>query len=85
MLMVEQKFKNGTTHLRIDCKACGRFIQYAPTSSDEDFKMPFGKHKGKRLVEVPKEYLVWWLCTEPKDGNLKKRVERILSNQLKHE
>ena len=27
----------------------------------DDDRMPFGKHKGKRLGEVPDEYLRWFL------------------------
>lgn len=23
-------------------------------------EMPFGKHQGKRLIDVPSAYLIWW-------------------------
>lgn len=28
---------------------------------DDDARMPFGKHKGKRLGEVPDGYWIWFL------------------------
>lgn len=27
---------------------------------NEDSKIPFGKHKGKKLGEVPAQYLLWY-------------------------
>lgn len=27
--------------------------------------MPFGKHKGKPLLEVPASYLLWWADQSP--------------------
>lgn len=32
----------------------------------DDTKMPFGKHQGKRMEEVPADYLIW-LYDEYKD------------------
>ena len=31
------------------------------THLHDDSKMPFGKHKGKRLIEVPVSYWKWFL------------------------
>ena len=36
----------------------------------DDSLMPMGKHKGKRLSEVPDSYFEWWLTTNTK-GNLR--------------
>jgi hypothetical protein len=30
-----QVFKNGTTHLRAECRKCGRYIQYLPQADAE--------------------------------------------------
>lgn len=30
-----------------------------------DDLMPFGKHKGKKLRDVPASYLLWWQDQEP--------------------
>lgn len=27
---------------------------------DDDSIMPFGKHKGKRMIDVPTDWLIWW-------------------------
>jgi len=37
----------------------------ADTDSDRlrqlaDYRMPFGKYKGRRLLELPEEYLLWF-------------------------
>lgn len=32
--------------------------------ADDDFVMPFGKHKGKKLKDVPASYLMWWIDAE---------------------
>lgn len=42
---LEQAFKNGTIHIRIECKSCKSFLGYQPSVSDEDFAMPYGKYK----------------------------------------
>jgi uncharacterized protein (DUF3820 family) len=31
------------------------------TKLSDDDKMPFGKHKGKRLGDVPDDYWMWFL------------------------
>ena len=67
-----QTFKNGITHIRLECIDCGRFIKYKPQHI-ETFKLWFGKHKGKELKEVPKDYLEWY----KKNGNDKKTIDRI--------
>jgi uncharacterized protein (DUF3820 family) len=38
-------------------------------SVDDDSPMPFGKHKGERLGDVPSSYLVWlWNETDLRDA-----------------
>lgn len=45
-------------------------------------KMPFGKHRGKRLLSVPTEYLVWLLENNANlDAELKRAVEHELSRR----
>ena len=51
-------FKNGITHIKVECVDCGRFIKWKPQSS-RDFKIWFGKHKNKTLKEIPIDYLNW--------------------------
>lgn len=50
---------------------CGTAIAEIPKviSMQElgDLEMPFGKHKGRRLNEIPRDYLAW--CVANLDGN----------------
>ena len=41
-------------------------------------RMPFGKHKGERVVDVPKEYLRWLRETTDIRGPLLDAVELAL-------
>ena len=34
---------------------------------DDNSLMTFGKHKGKKLKDVPAEYLLWWYYLEDSD------------------
>lgn len=79
---VEQEFKNGTVHLRINCAACNTYLRYDPSVKDEDFKMPFGKYKGKKISEMcalDRAYSEW-LSRATKD-NISKRVLRELQKK----
>lgn len=51
--------------------------------SDES-SMPFGKHRGKRMIDVPAQYLLWLNDDGLKDGPLKNYIERNL-DALKQE
>jgi hypothetical protein len=45
-------------------------------------KMPFGKHRGKRLISIPTEYLVWLRDeNEDLDPELRKAVDHELSRR----
>jgi hypothetical protein len=45
-------------------------------------EMPFGKHKGTKLEEVPKHYLLWILDNcDMKSPTLKSEIEKILGLQ----
>jgi len=43
--------------------------------------MPFGKHKGKRLEEIPRNYLIWLKRNVSLTGTLAFEVDRILSGK----
>jgi len=40
------------------CKCCDHFLGMDPVY-DCEAVMPFGKHAGKKLQEIPAEYLSW--------------------------
>ena len=54
--------------------------------------MPFGKHKGRKMIDVPPSYLLWYLengsegnvkdyCIENKEA-LELEIKQKLSNKL---
>ncbi len=50
-------------------------------------KMPFGKHQGKYLIELPEFYLVWYRTKGFPAGKLGVQLEQILeikTNGLEH-
>lgn len=50
----------------------------------EDYIMPFGTHKNKRLSEVPDGYLKWLLRQENIDKTLKANAEQVLNAREGH-
>ena len=50
----------------------------------EDYIMPFGKHKNKRLSELPDGYLKWLLKQENIDETLKANAEQVLNSREGH-
>ena len=54
-----QTFKNGTKHIRMKCKACNKFLGYKQQKLPLDYVLHFGKHKGKRVKDIDREYLQW--------------------------
>ena len=73
--IVEQKFKNGTIHLRQECPRCGKFFGYKQKPVDkETFIFYFGKYKGLKLNDVPESYLKWLLDQDWVKENLKECI-----------
>lgn len=50
----------------------------------EDYIMPFGTHKNKKLSEVPDGYLKWILRQENIDETLKSNAEQVLNSREGH-
>jgi uncharacterized protein (DUF3820 family) len=42
-------------------------------------KMPFGKHKGKPLREVPKDYLRWLQAECKLSASMREAIEQVLN------
>lgn len=65
------------------CGFCGgRYVHNAQCVALCDewaVKMPFGKHKGQRVADVPPDYLRWLLASGKElNGELQRDIERIL-------
>lgn len=52
---------------------------YGPAT--DDTVMPFGKHRGTKLKDVPKAYWEWWLSQSPKEGGIKDYATRRLKGE----
>jgi uncharacterized protein (DUF3820 family) len=53
----------------------------------ENDVMPFGKHKGERMIDVPASYLLWWL-ENGKEGNVMdycKENKEVLELEVKNQ
>jgi len=47
-------------------------------SVGEEYVMPFGKHRGKALADVPASYLEWLVDGERLPRDLHKEAERLI-------
>lgn len=52
---------------------------------DDNSEMPFGKHKGMKMIDVPASYLLWLYDNDLKDGNVKDYIEDIGIETIKKE
>ena len=76
-LLESKTFSNGTVHIGASCPHCYRFIKWLPQTEAKDVVLYFGKYKGKKLNEIPKEYLEWLLTT-----NIKSRLRLAIIELL---
>lgn len=51
---------------------------------DDNSLMPFGKHKGEKMANVPSEYLIWCYDQEWCRGDVKSYIQQNL-DALKQE
>jgi uncharacterized protein (DUF3820 family) len=69
------EFENGTQHVQAVCAGCEKHLQFLKQAPDQaagdvtgDETIPFGKHKGSKLKDLPPDYITW--CVENmKDGH----------------
>ncbi len=45
-----------------------KYLQYI----SGDYRLYFGKHKGRKLSEIPRFYLEWFVKTKPKNKSFNK-------------
>lgn len=67
-------------HAELVCGDCGRHLQWIGREIDREeaarFEMPYGKHRGTPMGELPKGYLVW--LTETDHGRITERAKILL-------
>lgn len=80
---IQRKTCGPTIHVGAYCTACSKWLTwlkaYGTTEQTEpqdltqvgEIELPFGKHKGVKLKDVPRDYLEWYSA----NGNLKRWVD----------
>ena len=46
-------------------------------------KMPYGKYKGRYLIDLPEHYLIWYKNKGFPNGKIGKQLESVYEIQLK--
>jgi hypothetical protein len=59
-------------------KFSGALAHHVTKDQASEFQIWFGKHKGKKLAEIPKDYLEWCL-KNIEDDKVKRKIEAFLS------
>jgi hypothetical protein len=72
----EREFSNGTHHIELRCSN-GHYIKFLPQNKPV-LTMPFGKHRGTAIRELPNDYLNWIL----ENVDLKGGLFRALSEEF---
>lgn len=61
--LIQTPNADGPAYARLDCGECGRWLKWVekPLSLESvaAFVMPFGKHKGTPIRDIPRDYLRW--------------------------
>lgn len=77
----KQVFANGTEHLRGTCTTC-HHTKFLPQNKPADqVILPFGKHKGKRLIDVPADYLEWLIEKSVVKGGLLNSCKELIQQR----
>lgn len=56
-----------------------------PEIKPGDFKMPWGKHAGEKLRDIPMSYLDWLLGLADLNKTIRKNVEGYLATQAEYD
>ena len=61
----------------------GRLLNEDVMAIDDDYRMPFGKHKGECLGDIPVAYLDWLIGQDwmEEKTDLKERIEQHLQGR----
>ena len=64
--------------MQMRCAECGKFLGNCKYSKPEDFVMPYGAHKGKKLIDCPEEYLKFLFYKTDLTNNISEKIEAVL-------
>lgn len=77
-ILVEHR--NKTIHQKVTCRDCRKFLGFEQIVENKDFRMPFGKYKGKSITEIidqDRKYAIW--VSEKNDSN---NIRRRFTEEL---
>jgi len=78
----DMKLLESNKAMQMKCQHCGTFLGNCRYAKPETFVMPFGKYKGERLIDIPKNYLEWlYFEFGGLNGNLKESIKSILEDR----
>jgi len=76
-----ETFRNGSKHTGLWCADCGVWLKWLSKKIPDDYVFWFGKHKGKKFMEVVKEdpdYCHWIMSS----GVLSETQKGVLTRLL---
>lgn len=63
-------------HIKASCSDCGAFIKFVNQPASE-FQVYIGKHKGKKLKDIPRDYVEW--LAKNTDGRIAIKAKQFLT------
>lgn len=60
------------------CDYCGAYVPIYEKQLSHDYKMRFGKYKGQRLGDIPRDYLEWLHSTVDDRSGFKHHIQKVL-------
>jgi endogenous inhibitor of DNA gyrase (YacG/DUF329 family) len=65
------------------CPDCGKYHGNHPYATAETYIMPFGAHRGEKLIDLPRDYLRWLYKNCDLSDNLYEAIEKILEDEVR--
>jgi uncharacterized protein (DUF3820 family) len=67
-------------HIKAICNNCNQYIQFVQQGVTDETIMFYGKHKGRKLKDVPPEYFVWLYENTKVSGSLRTYIQSNLNS-----
>ena len=74
----DYKYLESNRAIQIRCSECGKFYGNYRYAKPDAMTMPFGKHKGELITEIPEKYLEWLYFNCDLSKSLYEAVEAAL-------